>query len=212
MKIVWQLDGNVVPVDVLQLWDWNRVPPRWIRGDCKSPPLHSLFNPDAGSRTLVSKQLHVLVCLLLISFMKTKARVVLIQQRFEVLLLWGFCYLFSVVLDCEQVIVSKGTRIYVRGYDAQMFGQVNFHVNKLNIIHIITNSLAVILILWGRHMFPVFVRFRLDHFNTCGSERLWHSKAKIASLHQTLSHSVSVELWAKPYCCSSIWWKSYCNM
>lgn len=94
--------------------------------------------------------------------MKTKACVVL---RFEVLVLGGFCYLFSVVLDCEQAIIdSKGnkktascTRICARGYDAaslklcfcpaQMFGQVNFHVNKLNINHLITNCLAVILIL-----------------------------------------------------------------
>lgn len=46
-------------------------------------PLHPPFNPEAGSRTLVSKQLHVLVCVLLISFMKTKISVVPMQERFE---------------------------------------------------------------------------------------------------------------------------------
>lgn len=74
---------------------------------------------------------------------------------------------------------------------AQMFGQVHFHVNKLNINHIITSCLAVILILWGRHMFPVCGRFRLGHFNTCCSGRSCHSKAKIASLRRTLAHSVT---------------------
>lgn len=51
---------------------------------------HPLFNPDAGSRTLVSKQLHVLVCVLLISFMKTKISFVIMQERFELLVPQGW--------------------------------------------------------------------------------------------------------------------------
>lgn len=121
----------------------ENVCPHWIKGNPHPPPtpLHPLFNPDAGSRTLVSKQLHMFVCLFLISFMKTKISVVLTQGRCDLPMPQG-SFVFGAFGFWESCNRSS-IRIYacVSGYDVapasvQIFRQVHFNTNKLNIVYV----------------------------------------------------------------------------
>lgn len=175
MKIVWHLDGNVVSVNVLQLWDWNCVPLRWIKGNCNPPPLHPLFNPDAGSRTLVSKQLHLLVCALLISFMKTKVSVVLMQERFDLPVPQGR-FVFGILRKPQLLAVAQE---FVRAWmvmmllnlnsarapaSVQIFRRVHFNTNELNINYVGKIFNSYLDPFWWYHIFTVFMLYRLDKF------------------------------------------------
>lgn len=140
-----------------------------------TPPLHPLFNPDAGSRTLVSKQLHLLVCALLISFMKTKVSVVLMQERFDLPVPQGR-FVFGILRKPQLLAVAQEfVRVWMvmmllnlnsarAPASIQIFRRVRFNTNELNINYVGKIFNSYFDPFWWYHIFTVFMLYRLDNF------------------------------------------------